>query len=175
MTINWKDGGEKVNQKEFENLYEEHAQKLRKYLRGRIREEDVDDVIQEVFYLAWKKRELLRDYENPAGWLFNVTKFKILESRRGCVDFEICVEEKEWERFGGREDWMDTQSLTEWYVLFEQYLDVRERRIIKAICMEGRSLAEAARREGMPKESLRRHFKKALTKLRKIMAQQGIQ
>ena len=175
MTINWKDGGEKVNQKEFENLYEEHAQKLRKYLRGRIREEEVEDVLQEVFFLAWKKRALLRDCENPAGWLFNVTKYKILESRRGCMDFEICVEEKEWDRFGGKEDWMDTQSMTEWRMLFEQYLDAREHRIIQSVCVEGRSLAETARREEMPKESLRRHFQKALVKLRKIMAQQEMQ
>ena len=168
-------GEKKVNQKEFEHLYEKHAQNLRKYLRGRIREEDVEDVLQEVFYLAWKKRELLRECENPAGWLFNATKFKILENRRGCVDFEICLEEKEWERFGGKEDWMNTQSLTEWRVLFEQYLDAREHRIVKAICMEGLSLAETARREKMPKESLRRHFQKALEKLRKNMAQHGIQ
>jgi len=167
-------GERKVNQIEFEKLYEKHAQKLRKYLRGRIREEDVEDVLQEVFFLAWKKRELLRDCENPAGWLFNATKYKLLESRRGCMDFKICVEEKEWERLGGKEDWMDTQSLTEWHVLFEQYLEARERRIIQAICVEGRSLAEAARREGMPKESLRRHFQKALSKLRKIMIQQNV-
>lgn len=163
-----------MNQKEFEKLYEKHVQKLRKYLRGRIREEDVDDMLQEVFYLAWKKRELLRDIENPAGWLFNVTRFKILESRRGCVDFEIYVEEKDWERFVGKEDWMDTQSLTEWRVLFEQYLEEREHRIIQEICVEGQSLAEAARREGMPKESLRRHFQRALTKLRKITEQQNM-
>lgn len=164
-----------MDQKEFEKLYAEHAQKLRRYLRGKIREEEVEDVLQEVFFLAWKKRELLRDCENPAGWLFNVTKYKILENRRGCMDFGICVEEKEWERFGGKEDWMDAQSMTEWRMLFEQYLDAREHRIVQSVCVEGRSLAETARREEMSKESLRRHFQKALAKLRKIMAQHVIQ
>lgn len=161
-----------MNTKEFEKLYKDHALKLRNYLRGRIREEDVDDVLQEIFCLAWMKREILEERENPAGWLHKTAKYKILERNRRYEKEPSFLDEDQWDLIWAREDWKETQSMTEWYLLFEQNLDARECRIIQAICVESRNLAETARRERIPKESLRRHFRKALEKLRRILEQQ---
>lgn len=45
----------------------------------------VEDQIQEVFLLAWKKRRTLREHPNPAGWLVEALRRRLMALGRGMA------------------------------------------------------------------------------------------
>lgn len=45
----------------------------------------VEDQIQEVFLLAWRKRKALRDHPNPAGWLVEAMRRRLMALGRGMA------------------------------------------------------------------------------------------
>jgi len=45
----------------------------------------VEDQIQEVFLLAWRKRKALREHPNPAGWLVEAMRRRLMALGRGIA------------------------------------------------------------------------------------------
>jgi RNA polymerase sigma-70 factor, ECF subfamily len=56
----------------FEALYAEHNAAVRTYVRRRVDSQDADDVVADVFAIAWRRR---RDVpEDPLPWLLGVAR-----------------------------------------------------------------------------------------------------
>lgn len=56
---------------------------LRKHGTGHTSVADsAEDVVQEIFYLAWEKSDALLESESPVGWLYHAAKYKVQESLR---------------------------------------------------------------------------------------------
>ncbi len=63
----------------FEALFNEHATAVHRYVRRRAHEADVEDVVADVFVVAWRKfDEIPKDFEQP--WLFR-TAWNVLANR----------------------------------------------------------------------------------------------
>lgn len=64
----------------FTQLYRSHLASVRAYASASLPPADVDDVVSEVFVLAWQRRDTIPE-EWPRGWLIGVTR-NIARSRR---------------------------------------------------------------------------------------------
>lgn len=75
----------------FTALYQRYADMLarvgRRLLYPNASEEDVAELVQDVFLLLWNKREALRAHPNPGGWLIQALKFRA-SHRRDAVTRE---------------------------------------------------------------------------------------
>lgn len=66
---------------EFEQLYREHAGRVLAYARRRTTQEAADDVVAEVFLVAWRRADEVP--ERPLPWLLGVARRVLANQRRG--------------------------------------------------------------------------------------------
>lgn len=73
----------------FTDLYRRYADMLarvgRRLLYPNAGEEDVAELVQDVFLLLWNKREALREHPNPGGWLIQALKFRAAHRRDAAM------------------------------------------------------------------------------------------
>ena len=66
----------------FQRVYNEHFREVQRWVRGLgARPSDVDDLVQEVFLVAYRR---LADFEgsNLQGWLYRIARRKVRDSRQ---------------------------------------------------------------------------------------------
>lgn len=86
----------------FNRLYKTHGAMVRKVVRQfNFRDAAADDLVQDIFLLAWKKRSYLRDLEALSGWLKTIAYNQCVNQSRAqsrqrqrfvsleCYDHEI--------------------------------------------------------------------------------------
>lgn len=67
----------------IEQTFKSEKSRLLKFIRSKIYiEEDVEDILQEVFYKAIINSNVLESIDNLIGWLYTVTKNKIIDFYR---------------------------------------------------------------------------------------------
>lgn len=64
----------------FEQLWSEHGRAVLRYAQRRVAEEDVDDVVSEVFVVAWRRLEEIPAFALP--WLLTVARGISANARR---------------------------------------------------------------------------------------------
>jgi RNA polymerase sigma-70 factor (ECF subfamily) len=70
------------SQARFEALYAAHNAAVRTYVRRRVDSQDADDVVADVFVIAWRR---LRDVpEDPRPWLYGVARRVMANRWRGA-------------------------------------------------------------------------------------------
>ena len=68
---------------EFVRLIAKHERSVRGFVRSLLPQSDyVDDIMQEVFVVAWKKFDRLREPEDFPKWICTIAKFEVLNFRR---------------------------------------------------------------------------------------------
>ncbi|MDQ6806206.1 MAG: sigma-70 family RNA polymerase sigma factor [Actinomycetota bacterium] len=71
------------SQARFEALYASHNAAVRTYVRRRVDSQDADDVVADVFVIAWRR---LRDVpEDPLPWLLGVARRVMANRWRGAT------------------------------------------------------------------------------------------
>ena len=69
-----------ADHQEFDEMYRNTYAEIYKFIRYRVTDRELaKDVLQETFYIAYKKWDTVRELSNPTGWLINVAKNKIRE------------------------------------------------------------------------------------------------
>jgi RNA polymerase sigma-70 factor, ECF subfamily len=68
-------------QARFDALYREHAGEVRRYVRRRWDAQSADDVVADVFVVAWRRLEEVPD--DPLPWLLGVARRILANRRRG--------------------------------------------------------------------------------------------
>ncbi len=69
--------------KRIEDTFKKEKKKLTDFIRSKIHlEEDVEDILQDVFYQAVVNANILESVDNLIGWIYTVTKNKIIDSYR---------------------------------------------------------------------------------------------
>lgn len=126
---------------QFEALFLEHATAVHRYVRRRASEADVEDVVADVFVIAWRRFEEIPDgYELP--WLFR-TAWNVLANRhRKFVElpFEELPEHPE------EGDIADTVLEDVTLQRAWRTLGARDREVLRLVAWEGldgRGLADA--------------------------------
>lgn len=67
----------------FDGLCEDYYEKVLRYLYAALADEQAArDTVQEVFLVAWQKREALLTHPNPGGFLFLTAKNLAQKARR---------------------------------------------------------------------------------------------
>jgi RNA polymerase sigma-70 factor, ECF subfamily len=142
----------------FEQIYEEHRNAVRAYVRRRAPESVVDDVVSETFLVCW--RRLDRVPHEPLPWLYAVAR-KTLANERRRVERE--------ERLGGAvsappaaapEPVGDAALAAAFAALSE-----RDREVLRLVSWEGLSLGQASVALGCSLVSCRVRYHRAKTRL----------
>src|SRR5919198_142052 len=142
----------------FEEIYEEHREAVRLFVRGRAPESVVDDVVSETFLVCWRKLDRVPD--EPLPWLYAVARKALANERRrrasqeriGAADRASTVPEAE--PVGDA-------------VLAAAFagLSARDREVLRLIAWEGLSLSQAAVVLGCSAVACRVRYHRAKTRL----------
>jgi RNA polymerase sigma-70 factor, ECF subfamily len=142
----------------FEQIYEEHREAVRAFVRRRAPESVVDDVVSETFLVCWRKLDRVPD--QPLPWLYAVARKTLANDRRrraseereGVADHPTAAMEPE--PVG------DSVLATAFAAL-----SVRDREVLRLIAWEGLSLAQAAVVLGCSALACRVRYHRAKTRL----------
>ena len=155
----------RMTHKEFEKIYQDNYKKLLNYERKHLHEDMVEDMIQEVFCLAWEKRECVEKSDNPSGWLMNVAKNKNRDYWRKYYMETISIDTIEIEL--GRED--QGMERKELQLLLRQYLSPKECQVFLSITLKERSLKEMAQMQGVSIGILRKSLERMKQRLKRAL------
>src|SRR5207248_5609460 len=141
----------------FEQIYEEHREAVRLFVRRRAPESVVDDVVSETFLVCWRKLDRVPD--EPLPWLYAVARKTLANQRRrlareqrvGAADVVAAAEPGP---VG------DTVLAAAFAALSE-----RDREVLRLIAWEGLSLGEAALVLGCSAVACRVRYHRAKTRL----------
>lgn len=156
-------------EKQFSELYSSSVNRVMAYVGAHVREKDLqEDIVQEVFATAWRKREDFLGSNNPVGWLINAAKYKILEAGRKAGGFTEGVSFEDLEIFlpvmeRGYED-------VEWMEIMRKYLKPEEYRIFCQFYIRGQGVREMA----VLGEVNEKNMRVKLYRLRKKLAEMEI-
>jgi RNA polymerase sigma-70 factor (ECF subfamily) len=64
----------KTSPKKFEEIYEENHRFIRTVVYWILRDDSVEDVVQEVFIRAWKSRDTFKGKSNIRTWLYRIAR-----------------------------------------------------------------------------------------------------
>lgn len=78
-----------VDHLEFNEMFRRNEAIVYNFIRYRILDKSLaQDVLQETFYLAYKKWDTLKDHPNQTGWLLETARYKIQEFNRKIKKLE---------------------------------------------------------------------------------------
>ena len=84
---------ERRDNKEFDEMYRRTQAEIYKFIRYRVADKELaKDVLQETYYVAYKKWDILCEHSNPMGWLINTAKNKIRELNKSLKKIECEVD-----------------------------------------------------------------------------------
>lgn len=106
---------------EFDEMYRRTQAEIYKFIRYRVADKELaKDVLQETYYVAYKKWDILCEHSNPMGWLINTAKNKIRELNKSLkkIECEVDLDADEYtfteDGYGKSElDLIITKGLTE--------------------------------------------------------------
>ena len=151
-----------MTQKEYEEIYQNNYKTLLSYERKHLHENMVEDMLQEVFCLAWEKRERVEKSGNPTGWLINVAKNKNRDYWRKCSREILSIDNMEIEL--GRED--QGIERMELQLFLQQHLNPQECQTFLNIYLKERSLKEMAQMLGVSTSILRKSLERIKQRLK---------
>jgi RNA polymerase sigma-70 factor, ECF subfamily len=151
----------------FEQIYEEHREAVRAFVRRRAPESLVEDVVSETFLVCWRKLDRVPD--EPLPWLYAVARKTLANQRRrlareqrvGVADRASAVAEPEPVR--------DTVLAAAFAALSDG-----DREVLRLIAWEGLTLSQAAVVLGCSALACRVRYHRAKTRLaRRLEASQA--
>ncbi|MEO7658391.1 MAG: sigma-70 family RNA polymerase sigma factor [Pyrinomonadaceae bacterium] len=154
-----------AHQQAFENIYRSYAPLVHGILLSRIPYDDVHDLVQEVFFAAFKNLGTLRDKNAVGAWLARIARNHAAEYYRRKRPSEELPEElrgRHNPRAEAAEILAAIKSLKETY---------RETLVLRLI--EGLTANEIADRTGRTPESVRVNLHRGMEKLRKKLGIAG--
>jgi RNA polymerase sigma-70 factor, ECF subfamily len=151
----------------FEHVFREHGAAVRAYARRRIGEAAADDVVSEVFVIAWRRVDALPD--DPLPWLYGCARRVLANQRRGARRQEALAVRLAELRGPGSHDGAGDRANT----LRSALASLREsdREVLMLIAWEGLDPAHAARALGCSRATLAVRLHRARGRLREATAQ----
>jgi RNA polymerase sigma-70 factor (ECF subfamily) len=131
-------------QARFDALYREHAGEVRRYVRRRWDAQSADDVVADVFVVAWRRLGDLPD--DPLPWLLGVARRILANRRRGDArDHALRDRIRSEQLRTGAPAQADASSTGEAVWIALSTLSERDREALLLVAWEGLSTARAAR------------------------------
>ena len=142
----------------FENLYKEHYSSLTKYVYNTTHNKSsTEEIVQEIFLVAYRKIDIVSNHENPVGWLYLVTK-TLIKAHYRKNEFHFSLTELDETRCGRNDEYIDDLILT-------SSLSEDEAKLLKKHYLEGIKLSELAVECGISLSACKMRLKRAREKL----------
>lgn len=152
---------------EFEKFYRRYHDMLSKYVYRRIgKKEPVEDIVQEVFCLAYEKWGQITAHPTPEGWLILVARNKMLEFWRNSeyrqtfplegIESELCVDDENY-------------GMVEIEAVAEANLQMGEWNLMKSYYWEDRNVQILAEQAGVENSCMRMRISRITRKLRTVL------
>ena len=140
-----------VDHQEFDEMYRRNYAEIGKFIRYRVTDRELaKDVLQETFYIAYKKWDTVRDLSNQTGWLINVAKNKIRELNKTLKKLE-CEVALETDDYMVEEDGYGKSELE--IILVKNLSEDEKRRFVRYfVC--GYSISEMAKLEKISENNM---------------------
>jgi RNA polymerase sigma-70 factor (ECF subfamily) len=156
------------DQARFDAMYREHGGAVRRYVRRRWDAESADDVVADVFVVAWRRLSDVPD--DPLPWLLGVARRVLANRRRGTArDRALLARMRAQPRPGSPSPGAASSEsrAAVWEALAT--LSDRDREVLLLLAWEGLAPAQAARVLGIGANTFavrtyraRRRFRRAL-------------
>jgi RNA polymerase sigma-70 factor (ECF subfamily) len=142
----------------FEQIYEEHREAVRAFVRRRAPESVVDDVVSETFLVCWRKLDRIPD--EPLPWLYAVARKTLANHRRSLArDQRVGVADPP-------SDVAEPEPVGDGLLAAAfAALSERDREVLRLIAWEGLSLSQAAVVLGCSAVACRVRYHRAKTRL----------
>jgi RNA polymerase sigma-70 factor, ECF subfamily len=155
-------------QARFEALYAAHNAAVRTYVRRRVDSQDADDVVADVFVIAWRR---LRDVpEDPLPWLLGVARRVMANRWRGATRDAALRDRMRFERPRLTPPASMTPDSPQEVLRALSAMRERDRETLLLVAWEGLEPAQAAKVLGVSPNTFsarlsraRRRFDRALT------------
>ena len=151
---------------DFDDLYREHYAAIERYVRRRIDEAAVSDVVAEVFTVAWRRLD-----DVPANdtrlWLFGVARHVVANHLRGAGRGYRLIEKVAANTTELADDHADAVAVRLSVAAAFDRLAPNDQEILRLVIWEGLSIREVAKvlRCGIPAAAMR--LNRARARLRK--------
>ena len=145
-----------------------YARAVRGWVSECVSARDVDDVVQSVFE-AFARDAHKVDVATVAGWLRAVTRTKVVDHLRQRRE-DLTDPPEPASDAPSPEDTLRSQELTESVRRAMAEIVVSRRRVLDAVALEGRPLAEVAREEGIPESTARSRLREGEADLRGVLS-----
>lgn len=140
----------------LEQLYTENYSLVYKLVARLLRQyglstNDASDIVQDVFILAAKRSDVLKQHPNPVGWLLKTAQYT-------CMNYVSTYSrhrEQLFESLDLHADQDDAISEIDTLISLEQVLKPEEYALLKAYCLEQRSTEDICRETGISPNLLR--------------------
>jgi RNA polymerase sigma-70 factor (ECF subfamily) len=142
----------------FEQIYEEHREAVRAFVRRRAPEWVVDDVVSETFLVCWRKLDRLPD--EPLPWLYATARKTLANHRRRLARDRRVVAADPPPTFTEPEPAGDSILGAAFATLSEQ-----DREVLRLVAWEGLTLSQAAIVLGCSAVACRVRYHRAKTRL----------
>ena len=154
---------------QFDQLYAEHREAVRAYVRRRAPESVVDDVVSDVFLVALRKLD--RVPEEPLPWLYAVARNAIVDRARARTEMPADIPEEAAPDAGPAD--RAEQGWVAWRVhrALEE-LPEREREVISLAYWSGLSQSEVAEFLGLPLGTVKTRTRAALSHLAELLEEE---
>jgi RNA polymerase sigma-70 factor (ECF subfamily) len=163
---------ERLSPAEVAALYVEHADSLRRFLQGVLRDSDLaGDVLQATFAKLLEAGHTTR-YESRRAWLFQVAYREAMAIRRRRATGERVLQQVAWMRptgGGAVEDSLVRRETIERVRDELRHLPGPQRRIVRMRIYEGKTFAEIAQELKIPLGTALGRMRAALAKLRRVL------
>ncbi len=145
----------------FERLYVRFGRMVHGILLARVPHDQVDDLVQDVFFAAWQRLDGLRDDSAVGGWLAMIARNRAADFHRQAVD-TVEFDERKAGRQASAEAPLDAvRALSAIRALPEAY---RETLVLRLV--EGLTGPEIADRTGLTAASVRVNLHRGMKLLR---------
>lgn len=155
----------------FEALYRAHAGAVRTYVRRRSDAEGADDLVAEVFLVAW--RRLGEVPEDPLPWLLGVARRVLANRRRGASREAALLERINFEPAGAAS--IEPGQLESARAIVRALGALREpdREALLLVAWEGLSPGQAARALGVRPNTFAARLSRARRRFARALAAEG--
>ena len=144
----------------FEELYLSTKEALFRYLCNLNGMDGwVEDILQDTYFEAYKKCEMLLIHPNPAGWLYKTAHNLYRNARRRRENCNLSLDTVE-ENIAAAEGYYD---FTEWRMTIQGLLQEKDSQLLHKYYLEGYSVKEMAKEFNLSEENIRAK----LTRIRK--------
>ena len=161
----------------IEQTFKNEKNRLTKFIRSKIYlEEDVEDILQDVFYKVIVNTNILESIDNLIGWIYTVTKNKIIDFYRKKKAPTISINNNE-NNYSLEELVEDTViDIEDDYiksVIYDEIIEAindlsdEQREVFIANEIEGKSFKELSKEKGMSINTLLARKRYAVLNLKK--------